>query len=56
MLASYLAIFVMFMIHFVLIGIFGLNPLTYLRKVIPVLGFAFTSRSSAGKIPLNIQA
>jgi L-cystine uptake protein TcyP (sodium:dicarboxylate symporter family) len=54
--ASYVAIIVMFILHLVLVGIFGLNPLTYLRKVIPVLGFAFTSRSSAGTIPLNIQA
>lgn len=54
--ASYVAIFVMFVIHLVLVGVFGLNPMTYLRKVMPVLGFAFTSRSSAGTIPLNIQA
>ncbi|NAP01039.1 cation:dicarboxylase symporter family transporter, partial [Halomonas sp. MG34] len=47
---------VMFIIHLVLVGVFGLNPMVYLRKVIPVLGFAFTSRSSAGTIPLNIQA
>ncbi|GAQ17150.1 transporter of cystine TcyP [Oceanobacillus picturae] len=54
--ASYVALFVMFIIHLVLVGVFGLNPMIYLRKVIPVLGFAFTSRSSAGTIPLNIQA
>lgn len=54
--ASYVAIFAMFIIHLVLIGMFGLNPLTYLKKVMPVLSFAFTSRSSAGTIPLNIQA
>jgi len=54
-LASYLALIVMFLIHIILVGIFGLNPMTYLRKVIPVLGFAFTSRSSAGTIPLNVQ-
>lgn len=30
--------------------------MTFLRKVLPVLSFAFTSRSSAGTIPLNIQA
>jgi len=54
--ASYVALFVMFIIHLVLISLFGLNPMTYLRKVVPVLGFAFTSRSSAGTIPLNIQA
>ncbi|RWZ54428.1 L-cystine transporter [Halobacillus fulvus] len=55
-LASYAALGAMFIIHLVLIGVFGLNPLTYLRKVLPVLGFAFTSRSSAGTIPLNISA
>ncbi|WP_042221336.1 L-cystine transporter [Oceanobacillus manasiensis] len=54
--ASYVALAVMFIIHLVLVGVFGLNPMVYLRKVIPVLGFAFTSRSSAGTIPLNIQA
>lgn len=54
--ASYVAIFIMFIIHLVLVGVVGLNPMTYLRKVMPVLGFAFTSRSSAGTIPLNIQA
>src|SRR5690625_3501115 len=46
--ASYVAIAVMFIIHFTLIGIFGLNPFTYIKKVLPVLGFAFTSRSSTG--------
>ncbi|CDQ38240.1 MULTISPECIES: L-cystine transporter [Virgibacillus] len=55
-LASYAALLVMFVIHLILVSLFGLNPFTYLRKVIPVLGFAFTSRSSAGTIPLNIQA
>ena len=55
-LASYLALFVMFIIHLILIATGGLNPLTYLKKVLPVLTFAFTSRSSAGTIPLNISA
>lgn len=54
--ASYVALLIMFIIHLVLVGVFGLNPVTYLKKVLPVLGFAFTSRSSAGTIPLNIQA
>ncbi|MGM8366530.1 L-cystine transporter [Virgibacillus sp. W0181] len=54
--ASYVALIAMFIIHLLLIGLFGLNPLTYVKKVLPVLGFAFTSRSSAGTIPLNIQA
>ncbi|WP_042143976.1 L-cystine transporter [Paucisalibacillus sp. EB02] len=55
-LASYVALGVMFILHLVLVGLFGLNPLNYLRKVLPVLSFAFTSRSSAGTIPLNISA
>ncbi|MBB6453881.1 hypothetical protein HNQ94_002332 [Salirhabdus euzebyi] len=55
-LASYVALFAMFIIHLVFVGVFGLNPLTYVKKVLPVLGFAFTSRSSAGTIPLNVQA
>ncbi|SHG38955.1 L-cystine transporter [Ornithinibacillus halophilus] len=55
-LASYVALGIMFILHLILVGVFGLNPLTYLKKVIPVLGFAFTSRSSAGTIPLNIAA
>lgn len=54
--ASYVALISMFIIHLILLALFGLNPLTFMRKVLPVLGFAFTSRSSAGTIPLNIQA
>ncbi|WP_217424804.1 L-cystine transporter [Virgibacillus ihumii] len=54
--ASYAALIAMFIIHLVLVGVFGLNPMTYLKKVMPVLSFAFSSRSSAGTIPLNIQA
>ncbi|GGB35098.1 L-cystine uptake protein TcyP [Lentibacillus populi] len=54
--ASYVAIIAMFIVHLILVGVFGLSPMTYLKKVLPVLSFAFTSRSSAGTIPLNIQA
>ncbi|WP_102026371.1 L-cystine transporter [Salirhabdus sp. Marseille-P4669] len=54
-LASYVALIAMFIIHLILVAIFGLNPFIYLKKVLPVIGFAFTSRSSAGTIPLNVQ-
>ncbi|MCY8405569.1 L-cystine transporter [Bacillus sonorensis] len=54
-LASYVALIVMFIIHLLLITISGLNPVTYLKKALPVLIFAFTSRSSAGALPLNIK-
>ncbi|ATH94839.1 L-cystine transporter [Bacillus glycinifermentans] len=53
--ASYAALIVMFIIHLLLITFSGLNPVTYVKKVLPVLIFAFTSRSSAGALPLNIK-
>ncbi|KAB2331058.1 L-cystine transporter [Bacillus mesophilum] len=53
--ASYVALAVMFIIHLLLITFAGLNPLTYLKKAFPVLTFAFTSRTSAGALPLNIK-
>jgi len=55
-LASYVALIAMFIIHLILVSVFGLNPFTYVQKAFPALGFAFTSRSSAGTIPINIQA
>ncbi|MRX54885.1 cation:dicarboxylase symporter family transporter [Bacillus idriensis] len=54
-LASYVALLVMFIIHLLLLTLAGLNPITYVRKVFPVLTFAFTSRTSAGTLPLNIK-
>ncbi|QED47068.1 L-cystine transporter [Cytobacillus dafuensis] len=54
-LASYAALIVMFLIHLLLLTIAGLNPVTYVKKVFPVLTFAFTSRTSAGALPLNIK-
>ncbi|MCK1992053.1 L-cystine transporter [Peribacillus muralis] len=53
--ASYVALIVMFLIHLLLLTLAGLNPIVYLRKAFPVLSFAFTSRTSAGALPLNIQ-
>ncbi|MBM7588070.1 L-cystine uptake protein TcyP (sodium:dicarboxylate symporter family) [Bacillus pakistanensis] len=52
--ASYVALIIMFVVHLIMLTLAGLNPLTYMRKVFPVLTFAFTSRSSAGTLPLNI--
>ncbi|MCA1062814.1 L-cystine transporter (plasmid) [Cytobacillus spongiae] len=53
--ASYVALLIMFAIHLMMLTLAGLNPVTYMKKVLPVLAFAFTSRSSAGTLPLNIQ-
>ncbi|NHI01828.1 L-cystine transporter [Oceanimonas sp. MB9] len=54
--ASYLAIAIMFVVHGLLLGLVGVNAKRFFTKVWPVLAFAFTSRSSAATIPLNVQA
>ncbi|MBA2875691.1 L-cystine transporter [Thermaerobacillus caldiproteolyticus] len=54
--ASYVALIIMFIVHLIILAIAGLNPITYVKKALPVLSFAFTSRSSAGTLPLNIKA
>lgn len=54
--ASYVALIVMFLIHLVMISLAKLNPATYVKKGVPALTFAFTSRCSAGTLPLNIKA
>jgi L-cystine uptake protein TcyP (sodium:dicarboxylate symporter family) len=53
--ASYLAIAIMFLVHAGLLALTGINVVDYFRKVWPVLTFAFTSRSSAATIPLNVE-
>ena len=54
--ASYIAIVVMFMIHGLFILLLGRNIKDYFAKVWPVLTFAFVTRSSAATIPLTIRA
>ena len=53
--ASYLAIAIMFVIHGLLLFVNGVDVSDYFRKVWPVLTFAFGSRSSAATIPLNVE-
>lgn len=53
--ASYVALAVVFLVHLLIISLTGLNPLTYVKKSAETLLFAFTSRTSAGTLPLNIQ-
>ncbi|MFU8814702.1 MAG: L-cystine transporter [Pseudomonadales bacterium] len=53
--ASYLAIAIMFGVHALLIGMSGFSVPQYFKSVWPVLAFAFTSRSSAATIPLNVE-
>ncbi|AOA01095.1 MULTISPECIES: L-cystine transporter [Carnobacterium] len=54
-LASYSALAVVFIMHLLILLVVKVNPLSYIKKASTVLGFAFTSRSSAGAIPLNIE-
>jgi len=54
--ASYLGLAIMFLVHALVLLFVGVNPLRFFKKVLPVLTFAFTSRSSAASIPLNIEA
>jgi hypothetical protein len=54
-LASYLAIAIMFLVHAMLLRLNGVKVTDYFKKAWPVLTFAFTSRSSAATIPLNVE-
>ncbi len=54
-LASYVAIAIMFIIHLIILKFAGYSPTTYIKKALPVLTFAFTSRSSAGTLAMNIE-
>ncbi|WP_413283662.1 L-cystine transporter [Vibrio sp. MA40-2] len=54
--ASYVAILLMFVVHGLLVSLVGVSPKEYFKKIWPVLTFAFTSRSSAATIPLNVEA
>ncbi|WP_261835484.1 L-cystine transporter [Vibrio ishigakensis] len=53
--ASYVAIGLMFLVHGFLVSLVGMSPTEYFKKIWPVLTFAFTSRSSAATIPLNVE-
>ena len=54
--ASYVAILLMFVVHGLLVSFVGVNPIDFFKKIWPVLTFAFSSRSSAATIPLNVEA
>ena len=53
--ASYVAIAMMFMIHTMILRLNGVSVFGYFKSIWPVLTFAFTSRSSAATIPLNVE-
>ena len=53
--ASYVALIAMFVVHLLLLLLAKLSPVNYVKKALPALTFAFTSRTSAGTLPLNIK-
>ena len=52
--ASYAALALMFCVHLAMVAASGLKPWRYVKKIFPVLVFAFTSRTSAGSIPMSV--
>ncbi|CDR29409.1 L-cystine transporter [Staphylococcus schweitzeri] len=55
LIASYAALITMYIIHLIILSALGISPIRYVKKTLEVLIFAFTSRSSAGALPLNVQ-
>ncbi|MFJ5716120.1 L-cystine transporter [Neobacillus sp. NPDC093127] len=53
--ASYAALILMFIVHLLLISFAKLSPVNYVKKALPTLTFAFTSRTSAGTLPMTIK-
>ena len=53
--ALYLSIIIVFIIHLIIIAMLGLNPITYVKKAMEPLILAFTSRSSLGTLPVTIE-
>ncbi|PEJ56537.1 L-cystine transporter [Bacillus sp. AFS002410] len=53
--ASYVALIVMFIVHLLLLSLAKLSPVRYVKKALPTLSFAFTSRTSAGTLPMTIK-
>jgi uncharacterized protein len=53
--ASYVALILVFIVHLLLLAIAKISPVNFVKKALPTLTFAFTSRSSAGTLPLTIK-
>lgn len=53
--ALYISVAIMFIIHLAIIWINGLNPKTYLKSASKALILGFTSRSSVGTLPVTIE-
>lgn len=54
--ALYVSILIMFIIHLMIITLSGVNPITYLKGVSKALVLALTSRSSVGTLPVTVES
>jgi len=54
--ALYVSVIIMFLVHLIIIMINGLDPILYLKNVSKALILAFTSRSSLGTLPVTIES
>lgn len=52
---TYVAIIIMYLIHLIILTLFGLSPTKFAKKTYPVLLFGFGSRSSMAALSLNTQ-
>lgn len=53
--AVYICVLIMLIIHLIIIAICGLNPIKYIKNATQMLILAFTSRSSLGTLPVTIE-
>lgn len=53
--AAYVALIAVLIVHTLILLANHINPIRYYKKVWPALIFAFTSRTSAGTLPLNLK-
>ena len=54
-LISYISLILIFIAQMTVLAVNGLNPITYVKKSLPVLMFAFTAKSSAAALSMNIR-
>ena len=53
--ALYICVALMLIVHLIIIAFCGINPITYIKNVSEALILAFTSRSSLGTLPVTIE-
>lgn len=53
--ALYVSVIIMFVVHLIIVTFNGVNPITYLKNVSKALLLAFTSRSSLATLPVTIE-